>query len=131
MVSRRQSRASRPTIGDENAQQRWKPIAAALAAWADETVRKLSRKSELAAAFRYMRARRLAPGRCFDDGRPALDNNPAECALRCVAVGRKNYLFVGGSGLRPARGQAPPSACMTPVNSFKWARGCSPLRSVE
>jgi transposase len=34
-------------------------------------------------------------GRCFDDGRPALDNNPAERALRCVAIGRKNYLFAG------------------------------------
>ncbi len=34
-------------------------------------------------------------GRCFDDGRLALDNNPAERALRCVAIGRKNYLFAG------------------------------------
>ena len=76
-------------------QQRSKPIAAALAAWADETVRKLSRKSELAAAFRYMRARWAALVRCFDDGRLALDNNPAERALRCVAIGRKNYLFAG------------------------------------
>ena len=39
-------------------QQRSKPMAAALAVWADETERKLSRKSELAAAFRYMRALR-------------------------------------------------------------------------
>ena len=44
-----------------------------------------------------MRGRRLALGRCFDDGRQALDNNPAERALRCVAVGRKNYLFVGSN----------------------------------
>ena len=29
------------------------------------------------------------------DGRLALDNNPAERALRCVAIGRKNYLFAG------------------------------------
>jgi transposase len=76
-------------------QQRSKPIAAALAVWADETARKLSRKSELAAAFRYMRGRHPALGRCFDDGRLALDNNPAERALRCVAIGRKNYLFAG------------------------------------
>src|SRR5436309_3478133 len=76
-------------------QERSKPIAAALAAWADETVRKLSRKSELVAAFRYMRARWAALVRCFDDGRLALDNNPAERALRCVAIGRKNYLFAG------------------------------------
>src|SRR5262245_43303915 len=72
-----------------------KPIAEALAAWADNTVRQLSRKSELAAALRYMRARWTALIRCFDDGRLALDNNPAERALRCVAIGRKNYLFAG------------------------------------
>jgi transposase len=76
-------------------QQRSKPIATALAAWADETVPKLSRKSELATAFRYMRSRWPALIRCFDDGRLALDNNPAERALRCVAIGRKNYLFAG------------------------------------
>jgi transposase len=76
-------------------QQRSKPVAEAMAAWADETARKLSRKSELAAAFRYMRGRRTALGRCFDDGRLTLDNNPAERALRCVAIGRKNYLFAG------------------------------------
>jgi transposase len=76
-------------------QQRSKPIAAALAARADETVRKLSRKSELAAAFRYMRARWAPLVRCFDDGRLAIDNNPAERALRGVAIGRKNWLFAG------------------------------------
>jgi transposase len=76
-------------------QQRSKPVAKALRAWAEETARKLSRKSELAAAFRYMRARWAALVRCFDDGRLALDNNPAERALRCVAIGRKNYLFAG------------------------------------
>jgi hypothetical protein len=68
-----------------------KPIAEALAAWADKTGRRLSRKSELAQAFRYMRARWTALGRCFDDGRLALDNNPAERALRCVAMRRSLY----------------------------------------
>jgi transposase len=76
-------------------QRRSKPIAEALAAWADETSRRLSRKSELAAAFRYMRSRWTALVRCFEDGRLALDNNPAERTLRCVAIGRKNYLFAG------------------------------------
>ena len=33
--------------------------------------------------------------RAFEDGRVGLDNNPAERALRGVAVGRKNYLFAG------------------------------------
>ena len=76
-------------------QQQSNPIATALRAWAEQTAPKLSRKSELAAAFRYMRARWPALIRCFDDGRLALDNNPAERALRGVAIGRKNYLFAG------------------------------------
>ena len=76
-------------------QKRSKPIAEALRVWADTTLPKLSRKSELAKAFRYMRSRWKALLRCLDDGRLALDNNPAERALRCVAIGRKNYLFAG------------------------------------
>jgi transposase len=75
--------------------QRSKPIAEALIAWAENILPKLSRKSELAAAFRYMQSRWAALVRCFDDGRLALDNNPAERALRCVAIDRKNYLFAG------------------------------------
>ena len=55
----------------------------------------LSGRSELAGAFRYMLARWTALTRVFDDGRIALDNNPAERALRGVAIGRKNYLFAG------------------------------------
>ena len=60
--------------------------AEALRAWAEETLPKLSRKSELAKAVRYMRSRWKALLRCLDDGRLALDNNPAERALRCVAT---------------------------------------------
>jgi transposase len=86
---------SPPDRRQQRRQLQSKPIAEALAAWSDHTVRQLSRKSELAAAFRYMRARWTALVRCFDDGRLALDNNPAERALRCVAIGRKNYLFAG------------------------------------
>jgi len=71
------------------------PIADALKAWAEATLPKLSGKSELAAAFRYMRSRWSGLIRCFDDGRLALDNNAAERALRGVAIGRKNWLFAG------------------------------------
>lgn len=72
-----------------------KPSAEAFKAWAEEINPKLSARSELAAAFRYMLARWLALSRCFDDGRLSLDNNPAERVLRGVAIGRKNYLFAG------------------------------------
>ena len=63
--------------------------------WAETILPKLSGASDLAKAFRYMLARWTALIRVFDDGRIALDNNPAERALRGVAVGRKNYLFAG------------------------------------
>lgn len=69
-------------------QKRSKPIAEAMRNWAEATLPKLSRKSELAKAFRYMRSRWKALLRCLDDGRLALDNNPAERALRCVATRR-------------------------------------------
>ena len=55
----------------------------------------LSPKSETAAAFRYALSRWRASTRYVDDGLLEIDNNAAERALRCVALGRKNYLFAG------------------------------------
>ena len=40
--------------------------------------------------------RKLRP--YLDHGFLEIDNNPAERAMRCVALGRKNYLFVGSKG---------------------------------
>jgi transposase len=80
---------SPPERRQQQRQLQSKPIAEALAAWAAQTVRRLSRKSELAQAFRYMRARWTALVRCFDDGRLALDNNRAErapCAVSPLAA---------------------------------------------
>ena len=50
------------------------------------------------------RSRWKALLRCINDGRLALDNNRAERPRRCVAIGRKNYLFAGSDagGLRAA-----------------------------
>jgi transposase len=59
------------------------------------TLSKLSGKSELAGAMRYTLARWPALTRHLNDGRLAIDNNPAERALRAVALGRKNWLFAG------------------------------------
>ena len=42
-----------------------------------------------------MRLRWKALLQYLDDGRLALDNNPAERTLRFVAIGRKNSLFAG------------------------------------
>ena len=39
--------------------------------------------------------RREALTRFVTDGRLEVDNNVAENAMRCIALGRKNYLFAG------------------------------------
>src|SRR5579859_639562 len=44
---------------------------------------------------RYTTKRREALSRFLDDGRLEIDNNIAENAIRCIALGRKNYLFAG------------------------------------
>lgn len=68
-----------------------------LHAWLTQTLAQISRKSELADAIRYALARWKALTRYVTDGRIEMDNNAAERALRAVALGRKNYLFVGSA----------------------------------
>jgi transposase len=61
----------------------------------ERTLAQVSRKSDLAEAIRYALTRWTALTRFIDDGRIEIDNNAAERALRCVALGRKNFLFAG------------------------------------
>ena len=63
--------------------------------WLEETLGKLSKKSDTTLAVRYTLGRWDALMRYCDDGRLEIDNNAAERALRAVALGRKNYLFAG------------------------------------
>ena len=63
--------------------------------WLGKTVTTLSKKSELAKAIRYALSNWVALTRYCDYGRLEADNNAAERALRCVALGRKNWLFAG------------------------------------
>lgn len=71
------------------------PLLGAFFGWAEATTAKLSAKSNLAEAVRYAINRREALSRFITDGRLEVDNNIAENAMRCVALGRKNYLFAG------------------------------------
>jgi hypothetical protein len=61
----------------------------------EKTLRSLSTKSETAGAIRYALTHWRALTRYVDDGLLEIDNNAAERALRAVAIGRKNYLFMG------------------------------------
>jgi transposase len=74
---------------------RARPLLDSLKQWLEETLGKLSRKSDTALAVRYALSRWDALLRYVDDGRIEIDNNAAERALRTVALGRKNYLFAG------------------------------------
>ncbi len=55
----------------------------------------LSTKSDTAAAIRYALSHWRALTRYVDEGLLEIDNSAAERALRAVAIGRKNYLFMG------------------------------------
>jgi len=76
-------------------QARAGPLLDDLHRWLHGTLSQLSRKSPLALAIRYALTRWTALTRYRDDGRLELENNAAERALRAVALGRKNFLFLG------------------------------------
>jgi len=75
-----------------------RPIFDDLETWLHAQLPKISGKSELAKAIRYAltRMRRLRP--YLDHGFLEIDNNTAERAMKPIALGRKNYLFVGSEG---------------------------------
>ncbi|HEY2540556.1 MAG TPA: IS66 family transposase [Stellaceae bacterium] len=71
------------------------PLLDAFFAWAQAAERKLSARSELAEALRYIIRRRVALSRFATDARLEADNNIAENAIRGIALGRRNWLFAG------------------------------------
>lgn len=71
------------------------PLLEELKTWLINTVRQLSKKSDLAGAIHYALSRWEALCRYRDDGRTEIDNNAAERSLRTIALGRKNHLFAG------------------------------------
>jgi len=85
-----------PTADRQEVRQlRSKPLVVELEAWLHETRDKLTRAHDLAKAMHYMLRRWPSFVRFLDDGRICLSNNAAERALRCVALGRKSWLFCG------------------------------------
>jgi transposase len=76
-------------------QQKSLPVLTAIKAWMTEKVATLSAKSELAKAIRYSLNQWNALVLYCEDGRIEISNALAENALRCVSLGRKNFLFAG------------------------------------
>lgn len=71
------------------------PKLEALRVWLEAQNRGLSSDSNLARACRYPLNRWQAMIRYCDDGRLEISNNLVENALRGVALGRRNWMFVG------------------------------------
>jgi transposase len=75
--------------------ERSRPLLESLKQWLEETLGKLSKKSDTTRAIHYALGRWEALLRYCDDGHLEIDNNSAERSLRAVVLGRKNYLFAG------------------------------------
>jgi transposase len=91
-------RGIRGKLPDERRRERQAragPLLTSFKTWLEETLVRTSKKSELAKAIQYTLTLWQALTRYVDDGRIEIDNSAAERALRCVALGRKNYLFAG------------------------------------
>ncbi len=79
-------------------QKKANPVFDDLEAWLNAQLPKISAKTPLASAIRYAltRIKRLRP--YLENGVLDLDNNTAERSIRPIALGRKNYLFMGSQG---------------------------------
>jgi len=91
----KEARGREPEERGRLRQTRAKPLFDDLEIWLHAQLPKISGKSELAKAIRYALTRMKKMRPYLDHGVLELDNNSAERAMRCVALGRKNYLFVG------------------------------------
>jgi len=91
----KEARGSPPDRRVEIRQTKAAQIFDDLEAWLAMQLTRISGKSPLAGAIRYglTRMNRLRP--YLEHGILELDNNVAERGMRAIALGRKNYLFVG------------------------------------
>lgn len=71
------------------------PLLATIKSWMTDKLATLSKKSDLAKAIRYSLNQWDALVLYCEEGRAEISNALAENALRCVSLGRKNFLFAG------------------------------------
>ena len=67
----------------------------AFKSWLDEQSIEVLPKSPLGKAITYARNQWAALRRYTEDGELSIDNNLSERTIRCVAIGRKNWMFAG------------------------------------
>lgn len=91
-----------------------RPLLDAMKQWFDDQQAKVLPKSPIGDAMNYATNNWTALTRYLDDGILDIDNNQAEQALRGIAVGRKNWLFLGSD-----RGGRAAAAHYTLIQSAK------------
>ena len=91
----REARELQPEARWLHRQRHAKPVAEALHAWLSEQRQKLAKADVTAKAIDYALSNWRGLTHYLDDGQVPIDNNAAENAVRPLAVGRKNWLFVG------------------------------------
>ena len=96
------------------------PILNDLKRWFDATRGRALDNSGLAHAIDYALARWPGLVRYTEDGHFPIDNNPVENALRPIALGRKNWLFLGS----PRGGER--AACIMSLIATAKANGHDP-----
>ena len=76
-------------------QEKARPILKQFRAWLEERLQELAPKTPTAKAIGYALNNWQALERYTEDGRLEIDNNRSERAIRPLAIGRKNWLFLG------------------------------------
>ena len=105
--------------------ERSRVIVDAIEAWVDARIEATPPKSPLGTALTYASNQRSALRKFLSDPKLPLDNNISENALRIIAVGRKNFLFVGHkeAGHNLAILQTVCSTCLLHgVNPYEYIR---------
>jgi len=101
------------------------PILATFSEWLEEQSRRATPKSLFGEAVEYSRNQWASLVRYLDDARFAIDNGAAERASRPLAIGRANWLHVGGDGGLKAAAvllSACASATRHRLNSWSYLR---------
>jgi transposase len=91
----KEARGSPPERRVDLRQAKAIPVFDDLEAWLAQQMARISGKSPLAVAIRYALTRMPRTRSYLANGILELDNNVAERGMRAIALGRKNYLFVG------------------------------------
>ena len=91
----REARELAPDARQRLRQQRSKPIVDALHTWLVAKRQALAKADVTAKAIDYSLSNWTALSRFLGDGNVPIDNNAAENSVRPLAIGRRNWLFVG------------------------------------